>query len=197
MRRIGLFGGTFDPVHLGHLAIAEWTRDELGLEKVIFIPNRIPPHKTVLPITEAAHRLKMLELAIASNPHFAISTIELAREGPSYTLHTLHALRALPEFADASFYWIIGTDNLVSFQDWHKADEIQNLCVLVAYPRKGAQLEKTPSRYSERAIILHAPLLELASTDIRRRHAAGHSIRYLVPEAVLEYMDQFGIYKGN
>jgi nicotinate-nucleotide adenylyltransferase len=195
--RIGLFGGTFDPIHLGHLAIAEWTRDDLGLDKVFFIPNRLPPHKTATPIGEVEHRLKMLELAVAGNPRFALSTIELAREGPSYTLDTLRAFRRLPEFAGADFFLIIGTDNLASFHEWHKADEIQSLCVLVAYPRLGARVEKVRSGYAERAIILKAPLLELASSDIRRRLATGHSIRYMVPEQVYDYIERYRVYKSN
>jgi nicotinate-nucleotide adenylyltransferase len=193
-KRIGLFGGTFDPVHLAHLAIAEWTRDDLALEQIIFIPNRIPPHKSPVPVTAPEHRLKMLELAIAGNPYFAISTLELNREGPSYTVETLRALRQLPEFAKADLFWIVGTDNLADFHNWHKADEIQNLCVVVAYPRQGARLAKTGSGFVERAIILKAPVLEVASTEIRRRLTLGHSIRYLVPDAVFDYIQSSGIY---
>jgi len=196
-RRIGLLGGTFDPVHLAHLAIAEWTRDDLALDKIFFIPNRLPPHKAALPVSAPEHRLAMLQLAIAGNPHFAISTIELAREGPSYTIDTLRALRQEQEFADAELFWIIGTDNLVNFHKWRSPDEIQNLCVLVGYPRQGARLEKARPEYARRAIILKAPLLDLASTDIRRRAASGHSIRYLVPEPIFDYIERFGLYGGG
>jgi nicotinate-nucleotide adenylyltransferase len=196
-RRIGLLGGTFDPIHLGHLAMAEWTRDELDLEQIIFIPNRTPPHKTTAPISSPEHRLAMVEGAIAGNPYFAVSTIELAREGPSYTIDTLRALRQNADFAGADLFWIIGADSLASFHEWREPREIQRLCVLVAYPRSGVRLEKASDEVVSRAIILDAPLLELASSSIRLRHEAGHSIRYLVPDAVADYIERVGLYQKN
>lgn len=194
-RRIGIFGGTFDPVHIAHLAIAEWIREDLRLDKVVFVPNRLPPHKTTLTISTPESRLEMLKLATTGNPDFAISTIEFNREGPSYTVDTLRSFRQAPEYADADLFLIIGADNLVEFEQWRNADEIQNLCVLVVYPRYGVHVEKSLSNYSERAIILKAPLLDLASTEIRRRLAAGHSIRYLVPQEVYEYIERNDVYK--
>jgi nicotinate-nucleotide adenylyltransferase len=196
-RRIGLFGGTFDPIHVAHLAIAEWTREDLGLEKVVFIPNRIPPHKTTLPVSDSEHRLRMLELAISGNPTFEISAVELQREGPSYMVDTLRAFRESADYAAADLFLIIGSDSLASFHEWHKAGDIQHLCVLVAYPRVGARLEKLRTPFTERAILLKAPLLELASSDIRKRLSSGRSIRYLVPEPVHDYIQRKGIYKSN
>ncbi len=194
-QRIGIFGGTFDPVHIAHLAMAEWAREDLRLNKVVFIPNRIPPHKTTFAVTSPECRLEMLELATAGNPYFSISTIELDRDGPSYTVDTLRSLRQTSGFADADLFLIIGADNLVEFDQWQSAGEIQKLCVLVVYPRYGVQIEKARSIYSERAIFLKAPLLELASTEIRRRLTAGHSIRYLVPEPVFDYIELSTVYK--
>ena len=194
-QRIGIFGGTFDPVHIAHLAMAEWAREDLQLDKVVFIPNRIPPHKTTFATTSPECRLEMLELAIAGNPYFSISTIELDRDGPSYTVDTLRSLRQTTDFADADLFLIIGADNLIEFDQWRSAGEIQKLCVLAVYPRHGVQVGKACSIYAERAILLKAPLLELASTEIRRRLAAGHSIRYLVPHPVFEYIERRGVYK--
>ncbi len=194
-RRIGLFGGTFDPIHLAHLAMAEWTRDELDLEQIVFIPNRTPPHKTAVPISPPEHRQAMVELAIAGNLYFTVSTIELAREGPSYTIDTLRALRQDAAFAGADLFCIIGADSLASFHEWREPREIQRLCVLVAYPRVGVRLDKANGEVVSRTIILDAPLLELASSDIRLRHAAGHSIRYLVPDAVADYIERAGLYQ--
>lgn len=193
-RRIGLLGGTFDPIHIAHLAMAEWARDDLRLDRVFFIPNRIPPHKASVPVSEPEQRLTMLQLAIADNPHFAVSTIELERDGPSYTVDTLRLLRQDQDFANADLFWIVGTDSLVDFHEWRLPEEILNLCVLVAYPRAGVRLERARREYVERAIILKAPLLELASTDIRRRLASGHSIRYLVPEPVFAHIERHGLY---
>jgi len=196
-RRLGIFGGTFDPVHIAHLAIAEWAREDLRLDEVVFIPNRIPPHKTTFTVTSPECRLEMLQLAIAGNPYFSISTIEVNRDGPSYTVDTLRSLRQAPEYANADLFLIIGADNLIEFDQWRSADEIQKLCVLAVYPRYGIQIDKERSIYSERAILLKAPLLELASAEIRRRLTAGHSIRYLVPEPVFEYIERSSIINRN
>jgi nicotinate-nucleotide adenylyltransferase len=180
---------------MAHVAMAEWAREDLRLDKVVFIPNRIPPHKTTFAVTPPGCRLEMLELAIAGNPGFSISAVELDRDGPSYTVDTLRSLRQTTEYAEADLFLIIGADNLVEFAQWRNADEIQKLCVLVVYPRYGVQVDKNRSIYSERAILLKAPVIEIASSEIRRRLTAGHSIRYLVPEAVFEYIERSGVYK--
>lgn len=194
-RRLGLFGGTFDPVHFAHLAIAEWARVDLRLEQVLFVPNQSPPHKAEVLVTSAQHRLAMLQLAIADNPHFSVCTVELEREGASYTVDTLRWLRQTPDFADATLFWILGTDSLEEFDQWHQPEAIQGLCVLAAYPRLGARPERGRRDLVERAILLKAPLIELASSDIRRRFGAGHSIRYLVPDAVRDYIERSGLYR--
>lgn len=193
-RRIGLFGGTFDPIHVAHLVVAEWARVDLRLDIIFFIPNRIPPHKTPMQPCKPEDRRAMLNLAIADNPHFAVCTVELERDGPSYTVETLRLLRQDAQFAGADLFWIVGADNLVEFRQWREPQEIQNLCVLVVYPRLGVRLDRAQREYIERTIILKAPILEVASTDIRRRLLAGCSVRYLVPDPVIAYIENHGLY---
>lgn len=194
-RRLGIFGGTFDPVHLGHLIVAETARETLGLEQVLFMLAAQPPHKDTRALTPGDLRLAMLEAALADHPHFAISTLELERIGPSYTVDTLRALRQLPAFSLADFFLIMGKDSLNSFHTWREPDAITQLARLVVYPRRdeseatvGANL---PAHYHS----LQAPLIEIASSEIRRRVQMNQSIRYLVPENVRSFIASRQLYR--
>ena len=174
--RVGIYGGTFNPVHLGHLLLAETARDQLRLDRVLFIPTGQPPHKSARGLLPAQERLRLLTLATRSNPVFAVSSIELDRPGPSYTIDTLRTLRErLPE---ARLFLLMGQDMLtVRWKGW---DELKKLCTLAVARRPGG---KTPAR--QRGLVwLTMPLLEISSSDIRARIKAGRSIRYLVPPAV-------------
>lgn len=194
---LGILGGTFDPIHLGHLAIAEDAREALGLERVLFIPAATPPHKPGRAVTEAAHRLAMLELAIAGNPAFAASRMEIERGGPSYTADTLQALRA-EGVVDPWF--ILSSEALAGLSTWHQPDLVLGLCRLAVVPRSGHPTvdrgwveARFPGR-GDRVRFLPGPLLAISGSVVRRRAAAGRSVRYLVPDAVARYIADHGLY---
>ncbi|NLV73226.1 MAG: nicotinate (nicotinamide) nucleotide adenylyltransferase [Chloroflexi bacterium] len=201
VRRVGLFGGSFDPIHLGHLCIAEDARDVLGLDRVILMPTWISPFKRHLVIASAADRLAMTRLATADNAHFEVSTMELEREGISYTVDTL---RALHEHlgAGVALTVIMGADTLVTLPAWHKARALIGLARIAWYPRSGttpdlAALERDLPGLNARLDQLPALLIDISSTAVRTRLAEGRSIRYLVPDAVCHYIAEHGLYGSN
>ena len=196
---IGVFGGTFDPIHIGHLIIAEEARLRLGLSNVIFVPAGEPWLKGAREISPAAHRLEMIKLAIASNPHFRVSMGDLDRGGPSYTVDTIADLRRdLGEAAN--FYFILGLDALAEFAMWREPRRIIEMCYLVAARRPEARefdsesLERSIPGISRRLIILDNPQIGISSSEIRERVAKGLSIRNLVPDAVERYIREQGLY---
>ncbi len=198
---IGILGGTFDPIHYAHLAIAEEARTQVGLERVVFVPAGQPPHKLDEVITPAHHRLAMLKLALASNPHFLISQVDLERPGPCYTADTLALLQEKwgPE---AELYFIIGADSLLEMHTWYHPERIIELARLIVAPRLGrsfhlAQLEKSLPGLSRRVLTIQTPLLEISSTDLRRRVREGKSIKYYLPEEVEAYIFEHGLYRGE
>ncbi len=201
-RHIGVMGGTFDPIHYGHLVIAEEVRATLHLSEVIFIPAGQPPHKTEHHITETQHRLTMLELALASNPHFRISLMEIERTGPSYTVDTLRTLREQLD-VNTSLSFIIGWDSLEEIHTWHKASEILALLThLVAVRRPGYEedaeynkvLEQRLPGILQRLLVVQAPQLEISATDLRQRVAEERPIKYQTPEAVETYIKENRLY---
>src|SRR4051794_8400977 len=195
---LGVFGGTFDPIHQAHLAVAESARDALGLERVLFIPAGQPPHKRQAKVTPAADRLAMVEAAIADNRAFAVSTIELDRPGPSYTVDTLEALA--PE-ATGGLALIVSAEAWADFPTWHRPERIVELATIVVAPRDG-YAEPDPAVFSRRfpaasapaIVLLDGPRMRLSASEIRRRAAAGRSLRYLVPDAVAAYIGDHGLY---
>ncbi len=198
--RVGLLGGSFDPVHIGHLIIAEEARVRLGLSRVLFVPAGQPYMKAERGITPARQRLEMVQLAVESNPYFEASSIDIDRSGPSYTVDTLDVLRsALPRGRE--LYFIIGWDGLQSLPLWREPRRILDMCWLVAVPRPGAvqpdlkEIEEAIPGLSERVIMLDRPLLSISSTEIRERVARGTSIRYLVPDAVAKYIEKHQLYR--
>ena len=200
--RLGVFGGTFDPIHVAHLAVAESARDALGLERVLFIPNRQPPHKPDQAITPAAARLAMVRAAIADNPAFQVSTIELDRDGPSYTSDTLEALRSERHEAGRSgeLALILSVEALAGLAMWHEPERVLSLSQLVVAPRDGfpdvdpEAIERLVPGSTARVVILDGPRMRLSASDIRARAAAGRSIRYLVPDAVAAYIGDHALY---
>lgn len=202
-RRVGILGGTFDPIHYGHLVIAEEVRAALQLAEVIFVPAGDPPHKQGEPITAARHRLAMLELALASNPHFAISLVDMDRPGPSYTVETLRLLRA--QWGEATdVYFIIGWDSLEDFPTWHDPGGIlEQLTCLVAVQRPGyreepsyrEQLQQRVPGIAGKLLAVPAPQLEISATDLRLRVTAGRPITYQLPETVERYIYEHDLYR--
>ena len=203
LRRVGLLGGTFDPIHFGHLVIAEEVRTVLHLDEMVFVPAGHPPHKPGRIVTEAQHRLAMLELAIASNPHFTISLVDLERPGPSYTVETLQVLRQ-QWGAQTAIYFVIGGDSLEDLLAWYDpAGILQQLTALVAVQRPGYEeaagyrdtLEARLPGIKQRLIMVQAPQLDISATDLRRRVAEGRPIKYQTPEAVERYIIEYGLYR--
>lgn len=197
--RIGILGGTFDPIHYGHLVIAEECYHRLSLDRVILVPAGQPPHKRVRTISPAVHRLAMAELAAADNPHLDISRIELERKGPSYSVDTVAQLREeLGPGAD--LFFIVGLDALPDLLTWHAPRRLLQLAVLATVTRPGHEfnlshiVEYIPEA-AERIVFVPGPSLEISSSDLRDRVSAGLPIRYQVPDAVERYVREQGLYR--
>jgi nicotinate-nucleotide adenylyltransferase len=199
---LGIFGGTFDPIHLGHLILAEHCREACRLDRVLFIPAGQPPHKSDRQITLGRERLEMVELAIAGHVAFAASSIELDREGPSYSANTLAALAR--EHPGAELFFLIGSDSLADLPLWYQPARIAELATIVVATRPGIErLDLAPlgGILAPAAIerieqhVVRIPLIQISSSMIRSRVAAGQSIRYLVPRAVECYVDSHGLYR--
>lgn len=190
-------GGSFDPIHLGHLLIAEQVREQLGLGAVLFIPGGQPPHKPGRELAAAEHRLAMAVLATRDNPGFAVSRLELDRPGPSYALDTIRALRA-EGGPGAEVIYILGADQALELMTWHRATEVVQETRFVVVPRPGSDLGQLPARLgsaAERVTVLPLAELPISASEVRARVAAGRSIRYLVPESVREYILSQGLYR--
>jgi nicotinate-nucleotide adenylyltransferase len=195
--RIGILGGTLDPVHHGHLFAAEEVRATYGLDRVLFIPCGHAPHKDERQITPAEHRYEMCALATASNPGFATSRLEIDRPGPSYTIDTLRELRVI-HGADTELFFIIGADALLEIDTWHLPDAVLAEARCVAVPRPGSELSGLPSvigvRRAARVEVMDLPGLDISATDIRCRAREGRPIRYLTPDPVVAYIGENGLY---
>ncbi len=194
---VGIFGGTFDPIHHGHLAIAEEAREALGLEVVRFVPAAASPFKADRPVSDAAQRLAMVEAAIAGNPAFTASCIELDRPGPSYSVDTLEAVAAE---GIADLWLILSSEALAGLPRWREPGRILDLARLAVVPRGGFDplgerwvAEHFPGR-GDRFSFLPGPLLPISGSVVRRRAAAGRSVRYLVPDAVARYIADNKLY---
>lgn len=186
LKKIGLFGGTFDPVHIGHIIIAELVAESINLDSVVFIPSARPPHKGSNDIMfTAEERLYLLSLATDNNPRFSVSDIELRREGPSYTIDTIRQMKAsLPPSSEICF--IVGIDNLYEMKYWKAPKEILEECRLIAAKRVCDSTGIIPAWVLERVEIVDVPLIGVSSTDIRQRIRSGQSIRYQVPDPVYD-----------
>lgn len=198
--KLGILGGTFDPIHLGHLIIAEEARNRLDLEKIFFIPTGEPWMKMPRRISPAVHRVEMVHLAIASNPFFELSLIEVEREGPSYSVDTIAALRQ--QQFKAELYFILGQDSLADLLAWREPQRLVQMCYLAVAPRLGSPfnisaLEKAIPGVSRRIIPVDTPLIDITSTDIRQRAGKGLSLRYLVPPAVERYILRHKLYAAG
>ncbi|XOQ26698.1 MAG: putative nicotinate-nucleotide adenylyltransferase [Mitsuokella multacida] len=197
---IGIMGGTFDPIHNGHLLTAEYVRDACGLKKIVFIPAANSPFKLDKKVVPAEKRFEMTRLAVEDNPYFEVSDIELRREGVSYTSDTIHELRTRWGEGTA-LYFITGADAINELPAWHEPKRLLEECHFIAATRQGTQLELAPLRdffgrlCDEHIHQLTTPELEISSTTIRERIRAGRSIRYMVPLSVEEYIRKEGLYR--
>ena len=186
MTRIGIFGGTFDPPHKGHIAIAEQAKKQLGLDFVYFVPAYIPPHKQQHSSSSAKHRMNMLQLAVSGNKEFIVSSIELRRRGISYTIDSLKAFRR--RFPNAEMVLIIGADNLLQFHSWKSPKTILQLALLAVYKRKGytVSLKDSPIDFT----MLKGTMLGVSSTEIRHKIECGVSVRPLCLYPIVRYINK-------
>lgn len=186
--KVGLLGGTFDPIHLGHLRAAENARDELGLERVAFVPAALPPHRA-LPLSSGRDRFAMVALATSGQPAFVASDAELERPGPSYTVDTLRAWRQ--ERPGDELVLLLGSDAYAEMRSWREAEAVLDLCQLAVVARPGDAGAATAGA----ALRVDGPGLRVSSSEIRERVRAGRSVRYLVPDAVADYIEKRGLYR--
>jgi nicotinate-nucleotide adenylyltransferase len=198
--KIGVLGGTFDPVHLGHLKAAEAVTTRLGLDETLFMPAGQPWLKAGARITPAAHRVAMLKLALEGNSHLRLSAMEIERPGPTYTVDTMTELKGQLDTA-AELYFIMGWDNLAQLPRWREPSRLITLCRIVAVRRVDfpepdlAKLEAAIPGLTARVILLHEPRIDVNASKIRQRLAAGESITGMVPEAVERYIAAYGLYR--
>jgi nicotinate-nucleotide adenylyltransferase len=193
--KIGILGGTFDPPHLGHLIVAEYVRERLGLERVIFVPAVIPPHKQQRPdITPAEGRMEMVRRAIAGNPSFDLSDIEVRRGGISFTVDTLKELRM--RHPSDELYLLLGMDNVRDFSTWKDPDMIKRMARVVIMTRPGYQIGPEVRKDVKAMTLCEVPDIGISSREIRRLVAHGESVRYMVPTSVLEYMTEHRLYQA-
>ncbi|MBF0478682.1 MAG: nicotinate-nucleotide adenylyltransferase [Candidatus Omnitrophica bacterium] len=189
MNKIGILGGTFNPVHVGHLAVADYAIEKLGLNKVIFVPSALPPHKSAKGVIEAHHRYEMLKIAAGENPKFEVCDFEIKQGGKSYSVDTVkYLISQYP--AKTKFYFIIGEDNYAGLAKWRNIDELMALTEFVVVSRP----ESAPCRSDGKARFLKMPGLEVSSTYIRKNIAQRTSIRYLIPAEVLQYIKAHKLY---
>ena len=205
MQPLVCFGGTFNPVHVGHLIVARSVAEQLGANRVVLIPAAIPPHKA-RPGAAAEDRLEMLRLAVAGEELFEVDSLELERPGPSYTIDTLGALRRR-HGSDAELVWVIGLDMLAELPGWHRAAEViaEARIITAARPPMPQDLEERLAGLGRafgeeqarrlRAGMLATPLIDVSATEIRQRVRHGRSVRYLVPDAVADYIQRHGLYR--
>lgn len=201
LKKLGIMGGTFDPVHYGHLVAAETVRYEFGLDKVIFMPAGKPPHKQTNTVSDPEHRYLMTALAVAANERFEVSRLEVDKDKVSYTVDTVKDLISIYG-KDVDIYFITGADAVLELMGWHKIEELLTLCSFIAVTRLGfdkkvleQKIEEIKSNYNGEIISIEIPLLEISSTDIRERVKKGKPIRYLVPDEVEKYIEKTGLYR--
>lgn len=200
--KIGLFGGTFDPVHYGHLLLAERCREALGLDEVRFIPAADPPHKDRDDLTDGVVRAEMLEFATAGNPNLLVDRRELSRSGPSFTVDTLAGWKE--ERPEDDLYFLMGADSLADLPTWRQPERIAELATIVAVnrgheplPEAAALVELLGEKIAEKVRFVTIPGMELSATELRQRARRGLSLRYTMPAAVIAYIEDKGLYQAG
>ncbi|WZL78475.1 nicotinate-nucleotide adenylyltransferase [Eubacteriales bacterium mix99] len=201
-RKTGILGGTFDPVHIGHLFIAEAARDAYGLDRVLFLPTGDPPHKKASHLASGRDRINMLRAALRDNPSFQVDDMEVAREGTTYTIDSLKELKE--RYPEDFLYFIIGGDTLLELKTWKDFCSVAGLCSFIAYHRPGYEREELAEEAERLAGIYHAdicfaegPGLDISSKYIRHRMERNQTVRYLVPKTVEDYIAEHHLYRGE
>lgn len=200
MKKVGIIGGTFNPIHLGHLILAEHARDEYKLDEILFIPTGISHFKDPSIVLDKKKRIAMTGGAIDDNPYFALSTIETDRPGNSYTYETLEELKG--HNPDTEYYLIVGADSLFQMEEWKNPEIIMKNAIILVAVRKGQSLEELQDKaaelsqkYNAKIRILTCPYIDISSTEIRQRIKEGKSIRYMVNEETRAYIKKFNLYR--
>jgi nicotinate-nucleotide adenylyltransferase len=189
MKRIGILGGTFNPIHIGHLAIAQVALQKLDLDKVIFVPCCLPPHKNANTVISAQDRLQMVRLATEENPVFSVSDYEIKKGGKSYSYYTVeHFYKKFHQ--GTKIYFIIGADALEDLDKWHRINDILKIATFVAVERKGSRLAKSNRKIK----YISMPAIDISSSEIRRLLRAGESVKYLMPEKVIKFIKRKKLY---
>lgn len=197
--KVGIMGGTFDPIHIAHLIIAEEARTRLGLDRVVFIPAGKPWMKADHAVSPAEQRVAMVKLAIASNAAFSLSLIEVERPGPTYTVDTLEQLWGELGY-DVQLFLLLGWDSVADLADWKAPARISRMATIVAFPRPGCrapdlpELEKSVPGITGRIMVLDGPCIGISSSKIRERVGRGESVRYLVPDGACQYISEHNLY---
>lgn len=201
-KKIGIMGGSFDPIHMGHLMMSEYVRSELDLDEILFVPTGNPPHKQV-GLLEAEKRLEMVKIAIADNPHFTVSDLEVQKKGISYSVDTVLELKAL--YPEDEFYFLIGSDLLPQLKSWKRFDELATEIEFVLSIRPGFdtitkedmvhEIADLKEDYGARVTVIETPLYEISSTQIRQRIRDHRSVRYLVKQEVISKIEEAGYYR--
>ena len=196
MKKLGIMGGTFNPIHNGHMAVAKAAMDEYNLDRIMFLPNFQPPHKESA--TSAQLRLEMVQTAVEGEERYFVSDYEISRGGISYSVDTLREFKKI--YPDRELYFIIGGDSLRDFGKWYKPEETVKYCILLVYPRNDINLDTCiddlRTRFGARIEKLTAPELDISSSDIRDMIKAGKSPEGLVPQSILSLIENNNLYKG-
>ena len=199
-KRVGIMGGTFNPIHIGHIIIAEAAYEAYNLDEVLFVPSGVSYMKDQSEILDAKKRVHMTGLAIEDNPHFALSTIEIDRDGNSYSYETLETLRK--QNPDTEYFFLVGSDTLFALETWKHPEILLPSCTILVAVRNGVPMEKMQehAKYLEEKFggsikLLTTPNIEISATDIRKRLADGRNVKYFVPDSVLEFIHKYDLYK--
>lgn len=202
MNKIGIMGGTFNPIHYGHLFLAENAYEQVGLDKVFFMPSKNPPHKAKPTEVTQQQRVDMINLAIRDNPHFELSTMELERDGFTYTADTLTLLAEMNP--NTKYYFLVGADSLFMMQNWHKPQIIFDLCIIIAAGRDNADekqilqhISYLENTFNANIRYINVPTIQVASNDIRKRLEADKTVRYYLPDSVIDYINSNNLYSAN
>lgn len=192
--KVAIMGGTFNPIHYAHLLSAEQVREGLGYDKILFVPAARPPHKSLPDMVSAEHRYQMVLLATADNPYFEVSRIELERAGPSYTIQTIKALQRIYG-KETELAWIIGADSLIEYKIWKDFNDVLAQCTMIVTTRPNYKLDSVPLEIRNRVVTFRITGSDISATEIRERVRNNISIRYLVPESVVTYINQHRLYR--
>lgn len=199
-RKVGIMGGTFDPIHHGHLIIAQCAREQFDLSEILFMPSKTPPHKSDLSVSEAVHRIAMTQLAIENKEYFQLSLMEMERGGKTYTYKTLELLTM--EHPEVHFYFLMGTDSLMQFSTWRKPEVIASLCTILVANRGerpsdslSAQIRLVKEQYGADISLLQIPAVDISSRMLRDKVRDGRSIDYYTPDKVVEYISSNHLYE--